>query len=331
MAATAATIDVTGCIGIDTPATGFTDLIAQAKEAGCTELTLRINSMGGYCYDGLAMFDALKNCGMRTTGIVCGTAQSMASFLLQVCDRRIANEHASLMFHQPSCGAYGTVDELAELSRHLCEQRDEMFAIMGAKCGKSGEELSREHMSMKMYNAQQALDAGFIDEIAGAEPGDKEPEKLPEPATARSGLMPYNAALLDFAMNGDAEDDEDNEGEDDDKKPAPAPPAPEPKEGEKKDGESDDKKPSEQGGVPAGYISQEEHAKMLAEVREKARAEAIASMGLTPDKLPGGGGEVAPASIPEPTMQELDAMPYMRRLKVLSENPALAAKYAACC
>ncbi len=352
MAAAAATIDITGCIGIDTPATGFTDLVSQAKEAGCTELTLRINSMGGYCYDGLAMFDALKNCGMRTTGIVCGTAQSMASFLLQVCDHRVANEHATLMFHQPSCGAYGTVDELMELSRHLCEQRDTMFAIMGEKCGKSGEELSREHMTMKLYNAKQALEAGFIDEIAGAAPDDKPAEELPEPASARSGLMPYNAALLDFAMNGEVDEDEpenpeDDEPEDDDKKPTPTPepapkeeggkkptpapepePSPEPDEDKDKDGGN---KPENKGGIPDGYISREEAAKMVAEAKEKAKAEAIASMGVSPDNLPGmSSTDPAPAK-KRPTMAELDAMPYLMRMKTLTENPDLAAEYAAGC
>jgi len=59
----------------------------------------------------------------------------------------------------------------------------------------------------------------------------------------------------------------------------------------------------------------------------KREAELLAQMGASPAQLPGvqaAGGAVRE----EFTMEELDAMPAMKRMAVLSTRPALAARYA---
>ena len=167
MAGESATLDITGVIGWDTDPMRFTDLVAQAKQAGCTSLTVRINSLGGYCYDGLAIGDCLRDCGMATTAVVIGTAQSMASYILQCCQVREAHRGATIMFHQPSAGVCGTVDEILTKAQYLCKMRDRMFDEMAARCGTTGPELSAEHQTMKIYTAEEALAKGFIDKISG--------------------------------------------------------------------------------------------------------------------------------------------------------------------
>ena len=138
MAGDEATLDVTGFIGWEADPMVFTEKVQQAKEAGCTKLRVRINSCGGYCYDGLAMGDCLRDCGMETVGTVVGSAQSMASYILQCCTVREAHKNATIMIHQPSAGVCGTVDEIMEQAKYLCALRDKMFADMGERCGKIG-------------------------------------------------------------------------------------------------------------------------------------------------------------------------------------------------
>ena len=58
-------------------------------------------------------------------------------------------------------------------------------------------------------------------------------------------------------------------------------------------------------------------------------AQMLAEMGAPVTKLPAAtGGSPAAASRVQYTMAELDAMPAMRRLEVLEQNPKLAAAYA---
>ena len=298
MAGETATLTVAGCIGWDTEAVEFTDKVKEAKESGATRLVVRINSLGGYCYDGLAMGDCLKTCGMETVAEVYGTAQSMASYLVQCCTVRKAHQNATLMFHQPSAGVYGTVDEIMTQAVHLVKMRDQMFADMAARCGSTGPELSAEHQSMKIYTAEEALSKGFLDEVERGENSEAEPTPVPapepEPATDyAAGLLDYGGCLR-MAMCGDCAE------------PEPTPePAPEP--------------------APQD-ISQMVAEQVKAEMA-KREAELLAQMGASPAQLPGvqaAGGAVRE----EFTMEELDAMPAMKRMAVLSTRPALAAKYA---
>lgn len=298
-----ATLTVAGCIGWDTEAVEFTDKVKAAKESGATKLVVRINSLGGYCYDGLAMGDCLKNCGMETRGEVYGTAQSMASYLLQCCDVRTAHEHATLMFHQPTAGVYGTVDELLEQAQYLVKMRDKMFEDMAARCGTTGPELSAEHMTMKIYSAADALAKGFLDSIEGGENEQAAETEKPEPelATARGGLMDYGVMMrLAMMASEDATD--------------------------KEDGTDKEDATDKEDGQPEQYMTRAEVAEMIA----KAKAEAIAAMGAPVTALPGMAGAQGAegGNGGQYTMEELDAMPAMQRMAVLSTNPRLAARYA---
>ena len=344
MAGGEAVLDITGCIGWDTEAIQFTDLVAQAKEAGCAKLTVRINSMGGYCYDGLAIGDCLRNCGMETVGVVYGTAQSMASYILQCCTVRQAHKNATLMFHQPSAGVYGTVDELLVQAQYLCGMRDKMFEDMGARCGMSGEALSQEHMTMKMYSAEQALERGFIDEIAGEGGAASTDEEGGEEDATEEDAQVQNAGGVKLAMGGrvfdvelaasaammaatddatDASTADDAGSEDaaaeDGGKDAAADAATD-------DSTAEDAAGKAENAGGGEVLTREVVAQMIAE-REAAM---MAALGVKASDLPAAhGGECRKTEGKEYSMSELDAMPAMQRLEVLQANPKLAARYAA--
>ncbi len=317
MAGKEATIDVSGVIGWDTKAIEFTSLVAQAKAAGCNSLIVRINSLGGYCSDGLAMGDALESCGMETTGVVIGTAQSMASYLLQCCNRRVAHKNATLMYHQPTAGAWGTVDEVAEQARALVQMRDTMFAKMGARCGKTGEELSREHLTMKIYTAGEALAKGFLDAVDSAEaaPAVDTEKAEDEPPAAAHGSMLYDRREMLMAMLGEdeepVEDPDDTPGEHEEEKPEEEQ-AEEEKKPEANTAETEDEKP----------ITRKEVEQMLA----KQRITMLASMGAAVGNLPStcAGGEAAGKEL---TDEQIARLPVMERLAYLNTRPARRAAY----
>lgn len=249
-----ATLDISGVIGWDTDPMDFCSQVQAAKDAGCTALTVRINSCGGYCYDGLAMGDKLRACGMRTRAEVCGQAMSMASYLLQCCDERVAHPNATIMFHQPSAGVYGTVDEIAEQARYLCAMRDKMFADMAARCGTTGEAMIAAHQGMKFYTAAQALQNGMIDSIM-----DAATDAVPEAAAAqmpvclalpraKRRVVDYDPALSLLpamqAAPGQEQEEEQEEGRDDSDAGKTAAPAEEGEDPEKDKKEKREGKPA---------------------------------------------------------------------------------------
>lgn len=344
MAGESAVIDVTGVIGWDADAMQFNNLVDQAKEAGATSLTVRINSVGGYCYDGLSMGDKLLTCGLPTRGEVHGCAMSMASYLLQCCTTRVAHRNATLMFHQPSACICGTVDEMLQEATYLVGMRDRMFEQMGSRCGKSGAELSAEHMTTKYYTAEQALAYGFLDAIVGEEVPAEAPSEVPsedEPASACRVFSYDRAARIAMMEDEPQEDDaeetpqepaeepaepgEDNvPAEDETPQEEPAEPQETPETPEDEPAEVPSEEPSEEPEEETVTLTREE----LEDVVARGAARAVAALGIPAASLVSPVAPAASAAAgPAYTRAELDAMPGMARLRLLRENPALAARY----
>ncbi len=356
MAGSVAFLDITGFIGWDNDPLEITDKVAAAKAAGCTKLHVRINSMGGYCYEGLAMGDALRNCGMETVGTVVGSAQSMAGYILQCCDVREANENATIMVHQPEACVGGTVDEIRTQAEYLCALRDSMFEHMGSRCGMTGAELSAEHMSMKLYTAQQALEKGLIDRITGA-------AELPvEPVEEEAGAEPTASGVYDFkrvsmalAMVAETEKAEESAAAPEELRrdkaepetetetePDPSPadasaeagtePETEPETETETETESENKEsadaPEELRRDKEKPMTRAEVEALLAEREARMYAEMGVPRGMLPSSVDEGRGRMESAGKATYSMAELDAMPGMQRVALLAKDPQLAAAYA---
>lgn len=354
MEGTTATITMEGEIGFEASPIAFCDAVDAAVSAGASALIVRINSPGGICYDGLAMGEKLRACGLPTTGIVIGSAMSMAGYLLQCCDKRIALASSTIMVHQPSAGLYGPVDELLSAAQYFVRMRDAMFALMGERCGMSGADFSALHSAMKFYTATEALALGLVDEISGTE-ADAVPAAAPEPeqpATSLGTPIPCagaNVRMLDprhmAAVMTMAAEEEEEPTEEPAEEPAEEPteenaeePTEEPTEepAEAPDEEEEPEEVPEPAPVPApekepqGFITRAEH---LAALREQ-ESRLLARCGIPAAQLPApvateGGRMPCPAAAPPAayTCAQLDAMPAMRRLQVLNSSPRLKEAY----
>jgi ATP-dependent protease ClpP protease subunit len=70
-------------------------------------ITLLINNPGGDIYHGLALVDAIQQTECAIVGVVRGHAMSMASWILQACDRRIMGPLATQLIHYGTAGYIG--------------------------------------------------------------------------------------------------------------------------------------------------------------------------------------------------------------------------------
>ena len=76
------------------------------------DVNVRINSLGGDVFAGIAISNILKSHNAKTTAIVDGIAASSASIIAFGCDEIKMPTNAYLMIHKPSCYASGTADDL---------------------------------------------------------------------------------------------------------------------------------------------------------------------------------------------------------------------------
>jgi ATP-dependent protease ClpP protease subunit len=92
--ATVYIFDEIGEYGIS--ASAFVDELNAIK---APKIELRINTPGGNVFDGLAIFNAIKDHPAHVTAIVDGYAASAGSYILQAADKRVMNSFSQVMIH----------------------------------------------------------------------------------------------------------------------------------------------------------------------------------------------------------------------------------------
>lgn len=141
----------------------LSELLATTKRG--TRLTVLINSSGGETQTTLGIYDMLVKCDRKVAGVVVGRAQSGASLILQACQQRVMTVHSTLMLHRSSVRIGGTVEN-AEAALKWFRHFDERFyAIYAERSGKNSASIAEMANRDVHFSAEQALEAGLIDEI----------------------------------------------------------------------------------------------------------------------------------------------------------------------
>jgi ATP-dependent protease ClpP protease subunit len=142
------------------------DFLAEVREVK-GELSLHLNSPGGDVFDGLAVYSALKRREDPTTVVVDGLAASIASVIALGADKVVMAPKAKMMIHDGWTAAAGNAQDFKKLVALLDDTSDTIASVYSDKAG-GGAEFWRERMREETwYSADEALQAGLIDEIEG--------------------------------------------------------------------------------------------------------------------------------------------------------------------
>ncbi len=153
-------------------------LAADLSELDTDELDVHVNSPGGDIFDGLAIYQALKDHRAKVTVKIDGLAASIASVIAMAGDRVVMAPKASMMVHDGWTMAVGSAKDMRKTADLLDKQSDIIASIYAEKTGQSTE-FWREVMSEdSWYNAEEALAAGLADEIEGQAKSTDEPFDL---------------------------------------------------------------------------------------------------------------------------------------------------------
>lgn len=145
------------------------DMVNELKGVNATELDVHVNSPGGDIFDGLAIYQALKSHPAKITMHVDGLAASIASVIVMAADRLIMAPKASMMIHDGWTMGMGNAAELRAIADLLDKQSQIIASVYADRAGQT-EDFWRDRMREETwYNAQEALDAGLVDEIEGQE------------------------------------------------------------------------------------------------------------------------------------------------------------------
>lgn len=135
------------------------------------DFVLEINSGGGSVYAGFEMYTLLRSANVPTRAEVQSLAASAASVVLAGVDVAAASPVGQVMIHLPSTFTEGNQIVHKESIQMLEAVTSSIIAAYEKKCrGKTSRDALRRMMDKETFlTAQEALDAGLIDEIIGEE------------------------------------------------------------------------------------------------------------------------------------------------------------------
>lgn len=143
-------------------------MLMEAKDPG-KEITLIINSPGGYVTAGFALLDCMNSISSPVSTVCMGLAASMGSILLSAGEkgRRFIYPLAKVMIHQPSGGARGQSSDIEIQAREILKTKEIGARIIAENCGHSIEKVMKDFNRDYWMDAEESLAYGIVDGIAG--------------------------------------------------------------------------------------------------------------------------------------------------------------------
>lgn len=141
-------------------------LYLDMKDPG-KEITMIINSPGGYVTSGFAIHDVMKSLKSPISTVCLGLAASMGSILLSAGakGKRKIYPYAKVMIHQPSGGARGQSADIEIQAKEILKTKEIGARILAENCGQSFEKIMKDFNRDYWMNADESVAYGIVDEI----------------------------------------------------------------------------------------------------------------------------------------------------------------------
>lgn len=164
--------EVIGAFGVTSK-----DFIDTVKNSGAKIVNLRINSPGGSVFDSLGIYNFLKNSDLTVNTYIEGLAASSASFIA-LAGKVHMTDNSLFMIHNPKLGIMMFVDADAEMLRELGldlndkanfldKVKEQIVNVYKSKLGDgvTNDKIKNWLSAETWFDAKEAKDAGFVDEI----------------------------------------------------------------------------------------------------------------------------------------------------------------------
>jgi len=154
-------------IGGGITADDFRRTLQDMEEQGAEEFEVHLNSPGGSVFDGLAIYNLLKE--RNVTIVIDALAASIASVIAMAGKRVLIYKNSFVMIHNPWTVGVGDSNELKKQGQNLDLFRESIIKAYKDKTGLSDADIKNYMDSEKWFTADEAVNLGFCDEIADQE------------------------------------------------------------------------------------------------------------------------------------------------------------------
>jgi ATP-dependent Clp protease protease subunit len=161
-----------GTVGADLWGDGFTalDVVDALAEVGRgTDVSVHLNSGGGYASEGAAIYNALAAHRGHKTIYVDGIAASAASLVAMAGDQIVMRKGSVMMIHDPAGITIGSAADHEKSIESLNALANSFADIYAEKSGKTVKEARADMRSEVWLTGQQAVEQGYATHLVEAE------------------------------------------------------------------------------------------------------------------------------------------------------------------
>jgi ATP-dependent protease ClpP protease subunit len=133
------------------------------------QLEVRLNSPGGDMFDGVAIYNTLRNHPARVTAYVDGLAASAASVIAMGADELVMGTGTQLMIHDAWALSVGNADEMRAQAAVMDQLSDSMADIYADRAGGTADEWRNAMRDESWFGADEAVEAGLADRVVKRE------------------------------------------------------------------------------------------------------------------------------------------------------------------
>lgn len=185
------TISILDVIGADYWGEGMTAkrMAGLLRAMGGADVVVNINSPGGDMFEGLAIYNQLREYSGHVTVKVIGIAASAASIIAMAADELQIGRAAFLMIHNCWVAAVGNRHDLARVAQDMEPFDRAMQDIYSVRSGLNGTEITAMMDSETYIGGVDAVDKGLADALLEAD------AVLGEPDSPTAALRKLDALL----------------------------------------------------------------------------------------------------------------------------------------
>lgn len=150
-------------------------LLFLESEDASKDISIYINSPGGYISSGLAIYDTMQFIKPEVSTLCVGQACSMGAVLLTAGakNKRFSLPHSRIMIHQPLGGYQGQASDIEIHAKEMLKVKKVMNDILVKHTSRSLKEIEKDTDRDNFMSAKEAVKYGLVDSILNKRKMDK--------------------------------------------------------------------------------------------------------------------------------------------------------------
>ncbi len=131
------------------------------------DIFLYINSPGGSVYDGMGIYDTMRQIKPDVSTVCMGFAASMGAFLLSAGTKgkRMSLPHSRIMIHQPLGGAQGQAKDIEIQAKEILYIKERLNQALADHTDQPLSKIQEDTDRDFYMSAKEAMEYGLIDQV----------------------------------------------------------------------------------------------------------------------------------------------------------------------